>query len=289
MLGDESQPIRASLLPMLLLCPRFYMERVIGDGTDRAGPPAETGNLCHVGIQAYHTHKGKGGTATAHAKTMLSLAAKVYPQGDIEEALSMLDKYIKRDAAERRGTVIHSEEKIEVRIPPADFDPTKKDIVIIGTVDQVRAIGRTTLYVVDHKTGWKPGVEMVQDHMTQLAAYTLGVMRRYPNHTVQPFITRIRDLIRSNLPFWWPIPLATEADCLAVLGPIRTRIAELRMSVYDSTPGKHCEWCNRSYGYSYPTCNRVQLGYRCAAVPLVTAPKPPKKPAVSMDDLFGGK
>ena len=285
-LGSKDQPIRASLLPNLFKCPRFYMEKVIGDGNDIAGKDAHTGNLVHVGIQAYH----QSGMKENQGKIAIEIAAKVYPLGSTDDAIRLFEKYHKRETSERRGTVIHSEVHIEAKIPAADFDPTKEEIVIHGTVDQIRQIGRDTLYVVDHKTGRTGGADMVLSHMPQLAVYMLGVMDRFPDKKVEGFITRIQDLCRINLPYWWRMPMNGREGVLGVLKVVQHRIALLRMGIYDATPGKWCEWCPLA---NYPACDTMELGFRPkpdgARIADAIAEKLKPKGKITMDQLFGGK
>ena len=286
-IGSRGRPIRASLLPNLFRCPRFYMEKVLGDKDDVAGEAAQTGNLVHVGIQTFHQSNGN----EAQARAMVEASSKVYVSGDVTEALRLLQKYCKRETSERRGIVSRSEEKIEVTLPPSPFDPTKEEIVIQGTVDQIRTIGRDTIYVVDHKTGRKPGADMVMEHATQLAVYMLGVKRMYPDKTVQGFITRIQDLCRADLPYWWPMPFGgTEVEIFNVLQPIIDRIAVIRMQRHHSTPGKHCEWCPLS---QYPSCITLPLGHRSKTgsqqIADKVAEKLKPKGKISMSQLFGGK
>lgn len=257
------------------------MEKVLSDGQDdgRDKSAADTGSLVHSGIQAYH---GKPG-GKKHAEAMMGLAAKVFRQGDLEEALSLFSKYVDRHVADQRGTVLLSEEKIEVVLPPVSWDKTQENIVIHGTVDQVRELGRTgPLYVIDHKTSRYSGEDIVKNHMPQLSVYALGIIRRYPNRKVQVFVTRIRDLVRRNLPFWWPVvKLNTEEGCLRVLETVRNRIATLRMASYEHTPGKHCEYCPLVNPLQ---CDTLELGFR----PKIE-PKAAPKPTMTMEQLFGGK
>jgi hypothetical protein len=263
------------------------MEKLLGDGNDMAGADAHTGNLVHIGIQTFHQTKGN----EVQAKAILESASKVYPSGDVTEALRLLEKYCRRETNERRGIVSHSEEKIEVTLRPSPFDQTQEEIVIQGTVDQIRQIGRDTIYVVDHKTGRKPGEDMVKEHATQLAVYMLGVKRRWPEKNVVGFITRIQDLVRSNLPYWWQMPFGgTEVELLNVLQPIIDRIAIVRMGRHHSTPGKHCDWCPLS---QYPACITVPLGHRSKTgteqIAAKVAERLKPKAKITMSQLFGGK
>lgn len=260
------------------------MEKVLGDGNDIAGKDAHTGNLVHVAIQAFHL----AGNKQSAGVDAINNSIKVYSEGDPEEAKRLYEKYCKREVSERRGEVIFCEEKVEVEIPPSRFDPTKEKIVIHGTVDLGRAIGRDTIYVIDHKTGRKPGADMVTYYAPQIAVYMLGVMRRYPEKKIVGFITRIQDLCRINLPYWWKMPFEGEDAVMRVLQVVQTRIAVLRMEEYEHTPGKHCDWCPLR---NYPHCNAMPLGSRPqpASTELaekIQAARTPK-PRVSLDTLFG--
>lgn len=246
-IGAEDTPIRASLLPDLFKCSKMFYEKTTQDGELGSSEAADTGNLAHVGIQAYHTLGGKLPTVLAAIK---SAKAADYKEGDADRALAFVEKYIERCKQEKRGKVIRTEWKVKISIPCHPLDPTGKDIWITGTVDQVRDLG-DTYYVVDHKTGYTPGASMLQIYAPQQAVYMLGTAQAYPDKKVLSYITRLQDLARKDLPFWWRMPF-TVAQCLTVLQPVQEKIAMLRASrLQSATPGKHCEWCPKQV---FPGC-----------------------------------
>lgn len=251
---------------------------------------AETGSLVHEGIEAYHKSilaKNKVDHAKVGSLAILSAKENKYIDGDVSEAIKLFQKYIERDKAENRGRVRHVEEKVKITLQPAPFDPTQKEIVIWNTIDQIREIGDNLIYVCDHKAGMKLGPNMVLEYMSQLASYTLCAHSMYQNKQVKTFILRTRDLLRRDLPFWWPMPF-TVAQCNDILLPVRLRIAHMRMGLYEHTAGKHCDWC--PFQNAYPRC--ISLGLKSSPV---TNPseKPTKdvgtklKPGLkSLDDLW---
>jgi len=284
-IGDEQHPIRASSLPALFKCPRLFIEKVMVEGDQLGDEKAQTGNLVHAGIKAFHDYKGKGDALT-HAKALMQLAAKVYTAGDYAEAERMLEAYARRELSERRGKVILCEEKITLTLAASPLDPTGNNIYITGTVDLVRLLGKDVLYIIDHKTGMTYGENMVKGYMAQLAAYGLAIMQRYPDKKYKTFITRIQDLKRSNLPFWWPMPgLETPEGCMKVLEVVVDRIAILRAGRIHHTSSKECEtYCPL---VMYPNCQNVELGVKpkLEQKPEVVKQQPKAMP-LTVKDLF---
>lgn len=245
-LATKEFPIRASLLPTLFQCPKLFWERTLADGEDRdSNEPADTGSLAHLGIQAFHTLGGMKAVAPA-----IKGGKDKFPQGDPDKAFSFVSKYIEREKADPKGKIIKTEWQASITLPPAPFDPTGQEIVIFGTIDQIREFGKKEpLWVVDHKSGMTPGPSMVNKYTPQQAAYML-IAHRHFNRPVKGFITRIQDLYRRDQPFWWELPFGPE-HCEAILQPVRTRIALLRMGLQDATGGKHCDYCPQ---LTYPGC-----------------------------------
>jgi len=249
----------------------MFVEKFLADGRDPGGALAQTGSMVHLGIQVYHTREENH---VAAITAMKASAEDLWPDADLDMALMLLAKYIDREKHERRGLVRQVEEAIKITIPCASFDPTGEEICINGTLDQIRVlVNKKKIMVVDHKTGQKGGAKMVRQHSPQLAAYMLGAAKLYPGHDVEGYITRIQDLRRSDLPYWWKMPFGLK-DCMRILDPVRTRIAAIRAMAIDHTPGDFCDYCMLQ---NYPGCNTVKPG---KAIPL---------PLLNKGDTVGAK
>lgn len=237
-IATSENPIRGSLLPNLFSCPGLFMDKIERDGDD-AGDLAQTGSLTHIAIETWYKHKSEKMAIAAIAMNRVK-----YPLGDAEKAAQYFRKYCERDKAEPKGIVIAVESKLAARLPSMPWDKTKKEIVIMCTVDLIRDVS-TCLYVIDHKTGYKPGPALVTDYAAQIAIYMVAVNQHY-KRPVKGFFTRIQDLLRKDLPYYWPIK-GDETTAMQVLETVRTRVGVLRMGYIDHTPGKHCDWCSMSW------------------------------------------
>lgn len=268
--ATAKHPIRSSLLPELFKCSRLFLEKTLTDGDYLADPLAQTGSLVHLGIQHYH----QSGCSLQQGQKAIIEGKGKYPDGDADEAYNLLTKYIDREKTHPRGKVVKVEWEIKIEIPCSPLDKTKKAIVITGHIDQIRDLS-DCIWVVDHKSGYRPGAGLISHYAPQMAAYMLGAHRHYKKPT-KGFFTRLQDLKRRDLPFWWDCNF-TDEHCLDVLMPVRNRIAEIRAGIVDCTGGKHCEYCPFE---AYPACvtgNKVESGN--------TLPK--RKMLTTVDALFG--
>lgn len=237
-------PIRASNLPYLFQCTKMFVDRT-ENGGDVNDVAANTGSMVHAGIEGYHVAKRN---MNAGMKA-IDVAKLHYPAGDTEEAKILLRKYVERDKSDTRGTVVETEFQGKIEIPCAPYDKTGQAIYITGTIDQIRKVG-DEFWVVDHKSGRRYGTDMTGYYAPQLAAYMLIGAERVKSRNVKGFITRLQDLKRSDLPFWWPLKWTFD-NCMKILAPVQTRIAEIRNGYLVSTQGKHCEYCTLN---PYPDC-----------------------------------
>lgn len=278
-IATDKKPIRASMLPYLFACPKMFYERFGADGSidDVA---ANTGSMVHAGIETYHKSNGKLAVAVKAIE-----AAKVkYPSGDVDEATVLLRKYVEREKSNPRGQTLtgYNEFQGAVKIPCSPLDKTGQEIVITGTVDQLREKMPPTKFrpythcgVVDHKSGRRYGADMLEYYAPQLAVYMLIASEMLGDEKIGCYITRLQDLKRCDLPFFWEFEFNV-ADCLKILTPVQTRIAEIRAGLHSATPGKHCEYCavkpypNCVTGYPVDTLVR-DAGPKAKTLPLTTA------------------
>lgn len=281
--GTKDKPIRASYLPNLV-CPMLFTLKVANEGAI-AGMNAQTGNLIHCGIEAYHGGPEVGKIAVSEPRGIQKISDEVknFPEGDTEQARRLLRHYITRFGAEQRGKVIRVEWKGTIEIPPSPIDPTKEAIYITGTIDQIRDLNEW-FHVIDHKTGFTAGEDLLRDYALQLAAYTLIAHKEY-KRPMKAFIARTQDLVRSNLPYWWEMPF-THETALQVLEPVRHRIALIRMGIIEAIGGKHCEWCPKK-PLSFPGCvTGVQQARKAKEALQIASPKPG---LMSLETMLGDK
>lgn len=310
LIATEKFPIRCSSLPYLLLCPNmFYMRwELEHSGTKgEAGEAAQTGNLVHVGIQAWHGNKSK-----IQATDAMKRAKTIYPLGNITDAIYLLERYIERETARPMlGNVIATElehkSKFQTEYGETEKKKGMKSGTVIwfqGTMDMVRYyydVSRSmpTFVLIDHKTGQSSGQDMIYQYYAQLAGYTvllddmikqndkrlnlssLDKFKPGMSYVIHPAITRIRALSRSNLQFQFPLPF-NQHGAKRVMQAITHRIEILRTGHKSAHPGKQCDWCESKW----PECElnehqRISL----AVLPTATAQK---KQLKSVTELFTG-
>lgn len=232
----------------------MFYERFQADGSidDVA---ANTGSMVHAGIEAYHKSKGN----LASGVKAIAVAKVKYPSGDVDEATILLRKYVEREKSNPRGKALTDNIEFQgtFKIPCSPLDKTGQEIVITGTVDMLREDMPPTKFrpyrhfgVVDHKSGRRYGADMLEYYTPQQAVYMLIAAQQLGRDDIGCYITRLQDLKRCDLPFYWEFEFNV-SDCLKLLTPVQTRIAEIRSGLHSATPGKHCEYCAVK---PYPNC-----------------------------------
>jgi len=221
--------IRASLLPTLFTCIRSldYLEDKVSNEY------AETGSLIHCGIEALHKLK-----SIDSALAVMAVKQSDYPEANGAKAVHGFRRYAEEQ--QQWGSVSETEYPIAFTLAPSPIDPTKEEIVIEGTLDQVRvANGIET--VADAKTGSKSIKWMTRHYAPQLAAYQYGwfvASGRKPHAT----IIRTQDALSGGGKFWHPVPWGWDT-VLDIMDAVRTLVALRRLGLKIATGGDHCEWC----------------------------------------------
>jgi hypothetical protein len=132
--ATERYPLRASSLPALAQCGLSLVMRAEVPGD--SGEAADTGSLIHVGIKGYH----KSGESPGVGMAVMAAHAREFPRANSAKARRHFEAYCEKQK-DAWGKVILCEEPIKLRLPPAESDPTQEEIVISGTLDQVRDCG----------------------------------------------------------------------------------------------------------------------------------------------------
>lgn len=284
-LATDELPIRASNLPNLFSCPNFFVYKTMTDGMEPGGDAAQTGSIVHAGIALWETN----GDSNKAILAMNAEHRKNFPDGDIAEAIRLFQKYVERTKSDKRGKTIYVEEKIKFSYPCAKIDETKEPLVIMGTMDLTKEL-TDRYYVIDHKSGRMYGDEMIKSYAPQIAAYVYGAWHCKLQRTKKPvigWITRLQDLARRDLPFYWETHIDLDR-AVHILDMVAVEIALLRMGIKKSTPGKFCEWCGMAEFASKESCIN---DHRRIALPTVRDQKKTlTKPMLgSLADLMKGK
>lgn len=138
-----------------------------------SGAAADRGNLVHSAVHAFHQSTGD---RVAQGLAALEAAREKFPTGDPKEAAKIFGSYA-ADPENANAKVRWIEQRVTLRLPCAPEDPTGKDVVFTGTLDQVRETA-PGLRVWDVKTGEaKDGPETGDEYAIQQAVYTLAAIQ----------------------------------------------------------------------------------------------------------------
>lgn len=236
--GTADAPLRSSYLPQLLSCP--YSAVLKMEATDRDGNrAADTGSAVHMAARAFHTLARKD--ARLSIGVMREAVAK-YPLADLKIAEQEFQWYAADPRnAEAEAEVVLVEKEITFTLPPSEEDETQAEIVVMGTVDQVRREA-SGLYVWDIKTGARlQGADMINDHALQLAAYLLGAEQLLGEPVRGAGVIRTKDYA-DRKPVFWRAPFSRK-DARSMLDGVRRVVAAVRAGRAWGNPGEHCRWC----------------------------------------------
>jgi hypothetical protein len=246
--GTEEYPLRSSKLPALSQCTLQVVQSMLGD--DEGGIAADTGSAVHKAIEAFHRQGNKGVESALKAMTDGYKKGK-YPKAVLADSAEHFRQYAK-DPRNIKTKIFAIEEEIKIKLPPHEIDKTKKEIVILGTLDQIRQGEDEKLYLWDVKTGSRNGSEMVKSYALQAAAYCKGGTEKFGVNVYPGGIIRTATYVRKTKPpdpatcpdgIFYPFEFAFE-DIDALLEIIRQKVALVRMGYYSITPGSYCGYCN---------------------------------------------
>ena len=244
--ASEKEPLHCSMLDSLNRCPMKHVLMYIEEYEDLAGEAAATGSAAHAGIAAYHrslTHEE--GLEAGLAAVRASLES--FPRADLNNAAQHFTQYV-ADPRHQTAKIIAVERPVRLVLPPADDDPTGLNIVIEGTIDQIRREdGR--LIVVDVKTGGTPGWQMLHDYLFQIAGYAAAATAEL-GETVEPgYLIRTQGYRRKGVNpaeapegIIWPLRLSL-TQCQIYLDQVRGLVAQVRAGSVRFGPGMHCSYC----------------------------------------------
>jgi flagellar hook-basal body complex protein FliE len=241
--ATKKYPLRSSKLPQLAACTLTTIVSMLNADDEEAGQPADTGSALHKAIEEWH----KNGQDAEKAVTAMKRGMPKYPKADLADAADMFRAYV-LDPRNINAEIVTAEEKIEINLNPSPIDPTKKEIVILGTLDQIRRMGGA-LYLWDVKSSQRPGDYQKRNYALQLAAYSLGGTILLGQQVNPGGIIRTRQYQRKRP----PVDPRTEPDGVFIpvdfnyddidgmLDIIRQKVALVRMGHYSTTP--HVDWC----------------------------------------------
>lgn len=241
--GTPAHPLRSSGLGLVVTCPWRAAMTYVFAPEDRSGPAADTGSATHAAVAAWH---GNGHDRAASVAAMVASVSD-YPQASLDEATAMFLMYA-RDPRNADAEVVGIEQHVLFQLPPHPDDHTGEPIVVKGKVDQIRRVnGR--LEVWDLKTSKLSGLDLMREHMAQVAAYCVGASHLHgepvhPGSLVCPRHYRAGGPPPEDRPpgVFFPYPWSFE-DARFVLWGLRRVVAAVRAGEVWMRAGDHCRWC----------------------------------------------
>lgn len=247
--GDASNPIHASALPNIIKCNWSAALMFLFADEYESSEAADTGSATHVAVAEWHRSK----EVKAAIEAMRDNSAK-YPKANLTEAANMFLLYQadprnkEAEIASHNGKLL-IEQRITITIAPAQDDPSpEKEIVIVGTLDQVRVgvDGRPSVW--DLKTSKWAGNVLMNMYFYQLGAYALGASSLMnkpvklgglitPRHYTQEKTPE-----KSPIGIFWNYPNRFH-DLEHVLNGIRHSVAQIRSGMVWPSPSDQCKYC----------------------------------------------
>lgn|GEM_PF-6891462 len=243
--GSAANPLRPSSLDALVSCRLRSVLLMLGECSDTSGAAADTGSLTHLGVAAYHLEESVQAGLDA-----MSSGLSRFPKADPDDARLFYTAYTTdpRNAHKAAG-VIAIEQKVRCVLPAHELDPTGEDIVIEGTLDQIRRDPFGVKRVWDLKTGKKDAYGYMAEYAMQQAAYVLGAVQSI-DESIQPgglivaYGWRRKGVDPKTSPggVFWNYTHSAD-DCLLILDDVRLAVALIRRGDVAPGPGPLCSYC----------------------------------------------
>ena len=236
--ATEDRPLHCSGLGTLLKCPWRAAMQFLYEDQDVGSEAGDTGSATHVAVA--ELHRGK---EVADCIAAMKDRLGKYPKADLQEAAALFLSYA-ADTRNRGAEVVLIEKEVAFQISPAEEDKTQAPIQVVGTLDQVRKVnGIYKLF--DLKTSKKDGVDLLNQHVFQIAAYCIGASI-FLNTKVQPGALICPRKYKTKDPSTAPVFYHftwTFDDIEQILYGVRHAVAKIRAGEYWHVPGDYCTWC----------------------------------------------
>lgn len=252
--AGRDNPIRCSRLSSIPRCSgRIWILEYLETEDSEGGEAAQTGSLVHAGVHGFHKEKGGLNARVEAAWNAIAANRAKFPLADETEVRLFITPYMNDPRNINAVFAVMPngepalEQKVEFTLTPHQLDPTNELIYINGSFDQVRLSPLGTPLVHDLKCSRKTAWELIHNHAIQIAAYTLGAKRFWPNtqpgKIIQAYGYRARgaalpspDGVFLSMPFG-------DSDIDILMDNIRLHTALVRMGDIQLNPGPHCSFC----------------------------------------------
>ncbi len=186
------------------------------------------------------------GLDARQAGAAMRLSLSRFPLADLDAAERQFRLYA-ADERNLKAEFILVEKEVRITLPPPEGD--EEEIVIVGTLDQVRKVqGRAVLW--DIKTGSPDGVDMLNTACLQLAAYQLGASQLLGMPVRSAGIIRTKDYLKTDRSgnskpgcVFYEAPWGY-GDLAAILASVTTLVSLVRKGQVYAAPGEQaCKYC----------------------------------------------
>lgn len=235
--ATASNPLHASGIPDLIKCQLRSALIHLYSSEYESSEAADTGSMTHVGVASWHRDKD-----IAKAIEEMRESQERFKQANLSEATQLFWEYA-QDPRNQEAKVVAIEHKSSITLTSAACDPTQAQIVIVGTIDQIRDVnGAWKVY--DLKTSKRWGKDQLNMYLYQLAAYTLMASNEFKRPVALGGLICPRfykgDPLKPEA--HWPYPHRFN-DIGPLINGIRLAVAAVRAGEVHPAPGEHCRYC----------------------------------------------
>lgn len=217
---------------------------LFGTAVDQSGEAADTGSAVHVALASWHGIKD-----LAKSIREMERRGDEYPLADFPKAREYLERYA-QDPRNLEADVIATEQKVTFTLSPASDDPTKEEIFVAGTLDQIRRNADGRAYVWDFKATTRSIGDLLADYTIQLCAYVVGASQWlgeqvYPGGFIRlgGYVSPVANKkILSPDGVFVALNLSPE-QCVQALDEVRSKVSRIRRGDVTALPGSACHWC----------------------------------------------
>jgi len=236
--GTEARFLRPSSLDKLMACPMSVLLAEADDGSEGA----HVGTCVHKGAEAWHTT-----LSSEAALGAMRAALKTFPATS-RAGIAKAERWTAAYIADPKNDVMLTgriELPVTLRLPG--------DVVIKGTLDQLRYDPSGRLCVWDLKTGvWLTAPEARLAYQYQQAAYVLAA-RQTLGVDVQPGGLIYANAYSDARPQPFVSMQVSVEDCEAMIEEVRLTVLDIRAGRVRTTPGSACKFCKQP---KFPLCHR---------------------------------
>lgn len=239
--ASPAHPMRPSKSAKFAGCPMSTILSMWAE--DKGNASAQTGNLIHDAVEAFH--KTKDARVEAGLKALADARVQ-FPDGDPKKAEKVFRAYA-ADPENVLADVRYVEEPVSLWLAPAPEDKTGQPVVIEGTLDQVRVMPEDAngdWWVWDVKTGDRfTAEETATEYLIQQAVYMLAANQMLDSRIKRCGVIYTPNYEKNRGKRFVPLPLSLETAIL-LIAPLVHWVAQVRAGIMQFRPSvDSCAFC----------------------------------------------